>query len=65
MAEAEEQAEAEMKAKKRGFLAPKNQLKEFLHDDEDEGERATGENMFKTKPIADLFPETTVMVRPF
>lgn len=55
MAEAEQQAEAEQRAKKGGFLVPKAQLKEYL--DEDQGnDIRQGDAMFKTKPIADLFP---------
>jgi hypothetical protein len=53
--DAEEQAEQDMLNNKKGFgAAPKNRLKTFL--DEDKGAQA-----FDTKPIADLFPHTTVM----
>jgi class 3 adenylate cyclase len=58
MAEAEEQAENEARAKRGGFgFAQKNQLKEFL----DEGNDELGDAIFKTEPIADLFPNTTIM----
>jgi class 3 adenylate cyclase len=56
--DAEEQAEQDMLNNKKGFFgaAPKNRLKTFL----DEGNVA-GAHAFDTKPIADLFPHTTVM----
>jgi hypothetical protein len=55
--EAEEKVEQDGKNKtQRGsfYYAPKAQLKTFLH------EEADGSKSFDTKPIADLFPETTV-----
>jgi class 3 adenylate cyclase len=59
MDEAEEQAAMENdKVKSRFGFAPKSQLKEFLSDG---SAVETGESAFKTKPIADLFPETTIM----
>jgi hypothetical protein len=43
---------------KKGFFgaAPKNRLKTFLDED-----NVAGAQAFDTKPIADLFPHTTVM----
>jgi len=58
--EAKEQAENEIKGNKRGFRTAKNQLHEFLHDGEDNA-GAKSENSLQSKPIADLFPEATVM----
>jgi class 3 adenylate cyclase len=52
-AEAEDEAETN-KRKWRGLLAPKNQLKEFLN----EGTSAHGR---EGAPIADMFPETSLM----
>jgi hypothetical protein len=61
MEEAEAQAEAEMKGNRFGFsLAPKNQLKTFL-DENDNNADVLGDTIFKTKPIADLFPLVTIM----
>ncbi|GKY95745.1 hypothetical protein MPSEU_000535300 [Mayamaea pseudoterrestris] len=46
---------------KRSFaFAPKTQIKQFLHVD-DEAKNSTGNSIFKTKPIADLFPQVTIM----
>jgi class 3 adenylate cyclase len=55
--DAEEQAERDMLNKK-GFFgaAPKNRLKTFLDED-----NVAEAQAFDTKPIADLFPHTTVM----
>lgn len=56
--DAEEQAEEDLKAKRAfGYSAtPKSRLKTFLDEANENGEQA-----FDTKPIADLFPETTIM----
>jgi class 3 adenylate cyclase len=61
--DAEEQAERDLLNKKKRFFehmgvhaSPKNRLKTFL----DEG-NVTGTQTFDTKPIADIFPETTIM----
>jgi len=55
MEDAERQAQEEEQNKKsKGFTA-KNQLRGFLANDE-EKENAAGDSIFKTKPIADLFP---------
>jgi class 3 adenylate cyclase len=57
--EAEEQVEREMKNTS-PFVAAKHRLKSFLEDEpEDSRENA---DVFSTKPIADLFPETTLMI---
>lgn len=61
MEDADRQAQEEegrKNGKALGFAA-KNQLKTFLDGDE---VRST-EGVFKTKPIADLFPQVTIMVR--
>jgi class 3 adenylate cyclase len=59
MEEAEEQAAKENeKGKNRFGFAAKSQLKDFLSDGT---ALETGESAFKTKPIADLFPETTII----
>jgi class 3 adenylate cyclase len=59
MEEAEEQAAMENdKVKNRFGFAPKSQLRDFLSDG---SALETGESAFKTKPIADLFPDTTIM----
>jgi class 3 adenylate cyclase len=61
MEEAEEQAAMENdKVKNKFGFGAKSQLRDFLTPD---GSSAleTGESAFKTKPIADLFPETTIM----
>ncbi|GKY95746.1 hypothetical protein MPSEU_000535400 [Mayamaea pseudoterrestris] len=59
MAEAEAQAHKEEAAKRTFGFAPKSQLREFLA--EDAGQDMSGDAIFKTKPIADLFPAVTVM----
>lgn len=43
-----------------GFTA-KRQLRHFLDEAEQEAYGDDITNIFKTKPIADLFPETTIM----
>lgn len=59
MAEAEEQARQEQSNPMKGFRqTAKNQLKGFLNEEDEE---VSTESIFKTKPIADLFPEVTVM----
>jgi class 3 adenylate cyclase len=50
--------EAKQKDLGRKGTGTKSQLKDFLSDG---SARETGESAFKTKPIADLFPETTIM----
>jgi len=57
MAEVEAK-EAERKNNKKLGLAPKNQLNEFLHEGQEETDAKSG---FSTKPIADLFPNVTIM----
>lgn len=59
MKEAEEQAMEDMTHKRKGFFgaAPKNQLKTFLDTDNNNDDLMA----YDTKPIADLFPHTTVM----
>jgi class 3 adenylate cyclase len=52
-----EEAEKNDLAKNSHTPKTKSQLKDFLSD----GEQETGLSAFKTKPIADLFPETTIM----
>jgi class 3 adenylate cyclase len=57
MDEAEEQAAKENdKGKKRFGFAPKSQLKDFLSDGS-----TLEQSDLKSKPIADLFPDTTIM----
>jgi len=41
------------------IAAPKSQMKDFLADDHDEA--STGASTPKGKPIADLFPQATIM----
>ena len=60
MEDAEQRAEEEAQERRRGVgYAPKSQLKEFLADDG--VERPTTKKR-RGKPIADLFPQVTVMV---
>ena len=55
--DAEEQVEREMKSNSR--VAAKHHLQNFLeHEPKEAG---NGKKVFATKPIADLFPETTIM----
>lgn len=69
MKDAEEQLDQKLAAKKKGVktlgAAPKNQLKSFLSDDnknkDGKGVDHDGNITFDSKPIADLFPKTTVM----
>jgi hypothetical protein len=56
LAEAEAQAFKEEAAKRTFGFAPKAQLKEFLADGA--AQEHSGDSIFKTKPIADLFPST-------
>jgi class 3 adenylate cyclase len=56
--DAEEQAEREMNTKS-SFVNAKHRLKNFLEDEPEDLRQST--NVFSTKPIADLFPETTLM----
>jgi len=69
LADAKEQAEADIEAKRSGGIfgggggAGKNKLKEFL--DEDIAAKEKQVQAYDTKPIADLFPNTTIMVRSF
>lgn len=52
----------ETKQKRQGFEATnKNRLKNFMNDEEDVDLDEDDDLMYKTKPIADLFPETTIM----
>jgi class 3 adenylate cyclase len=54
------EAKAEEDKQNGRWLAPKSGLKNFLI--EGEGTKKTDDDLFfKTKPIADLFPETTIM----
>lgn len=57
--DAEDQVAAQELARKKGlpFTVAKNELKSFL----DDGETKEKGSAFDTKPIADLFPSTTVM----
>ena len=59
MAEAEEQAAREMAGKKGVGFGAKSQLKDFLGENEQAAR--DDESGFKTKPIADLFTECTIM----
>jgi class 3 adenylate cyclase len=60
MKEAEEQAERDARNKTSSVVAAKHRLKNFLEDEPEEfGKEA---DPFSTKPIADLFPETTIMM---
>jgi len=62
MREANKQSQKDKLNRKNGFgLAPKSQLKDFLDDDDPTESPGPGEILHKTKPIADLFPDTTVM----
>jgi hypothetical protein len=61
MKEAEEQVEAELANKKKGFFAPKSQLKTFLADGQKQNDQKNGVTTYSGKPIADLFPSATVM----
>lgn len=63
MQQAQEQADMEMKEKKTFGLGQSNKLKSFLQDDSSHGTGSSGRTseLFKTKPIADLFPEVTVL----
>jgi class 3 adenylate cyclase len=62
MREAEKQAEKEKNRRRIGFgMAPKSQLKNFLEDEDHTESPSAGELIHKTKPIADLFPNTTIM----
>jgi class 3 adenylate cyclase len=56
--DAEEQVEREMNTKS-SFVHAKHRLKSFLEDEPDDARKST--DAFSTKPIADLFPETTLM----
>jgi hypothetical protein len=57
--DADEQIQAQMNKKSFGFGA-KAQLKDFVQDD---NVLENGNSAFDSKPIADLFPDATVMVR--
>jgi class 3 adenylate cyclase len=62
MGEATKQAEKEKIRRRAGFgTAPKSQLKSFLEDEDHTESPSAGELIHKTKPIADLFPNTTIM----
>jgi class 3 adenylate cyclase len=62
MGEATKQAEKD-RAKRKNWagLGAKSQLKHFLEDEDHTESPGVGELIHKTKPIADLFPNTTVM----
>ena len=51
--------EDDKKEKKKGWLSPKSNLKEFLEDENADEEDPN--NIYGGKPIADLFPETTIL----
>lgn len=57
MQEAEDQAVLEGKQKKMFGFAPKSQLQDFLAD----GTQEESHTNLKSKPIADLFPDVTIM----
>jgi class 3 adenylate cyclase len=57
--EAEEQVEREM-SHASPFVHAKHRLKSFLEDEPEDARKST--DVFSTKPIADLFPETTLMI---
>ena len=59
--DANDQAIAEQKNKKIPVFRGKTQLKEFLEDGDADMEVDADDTMFKSRPIADLFPETTVL----
>ena len=60
MEEAEQQANEEAVGKRKlGLVAAKSRLKDFLHDEKDKAEPQ--DVIFTSKPIADLFPATTIM----
>ena len=59
--DANEQAMNDYKAKSHNGFRGKAQLKDFLDGDEDFDERDANSSAFATRPIADLFPETTVL----
>jgi class 3 adenylate cyclase len=59
MQEAEEQAERDMASNTSMFASATNRLKNFLEDGP--GDSGKQDGIFSTKPIADLFPETTLM----
>ena len=46
---------------KRGLARTKSSLTNFLHDSSEGSEQGGVDYFLKTKPIADLFPETTIM----
>lgn len=57
-------AEAKNESDEKKALNGKNRLKNYLssgNDEDNEMDDGGDEYMYKTKPIADLFPETTVM----
>jgi class 3 adenylate cyclase len=56
--DAEEQVEREMNMKS-SFVNAKHRLKNFLEDEPEDCRKSP--EVFSTKPIADLFPETTLM----
>ena len=49
------------KSKQQEVSSTKTDLSQFLMSTEKEANQTNGEDIFKTKPIADLFPETTIM----
>jgi class 3 adenylate cyclase len=57
--DAEEQVEREMNTKS-SFVNAKHRLKNFLEDEPEDSHKNA--DLFSTKPIADLFPETTLMI---
>jgi class 3 adenylate cyclase len=57
--DAEEQVEREMNNASK-FVAAKHRLKSFLEDEPEDSRKNA--DVFSTKPIADLFPETTLMI---
>jgi class 3 adenylate cyclase len=65
--EAEEKAKQKISSKLAGVQAPQSQLKDFLNGSDSNGkvvDFANEEdelNFFKSKPIAELFPNTTIM----
>jgi hypothetical protein len=46
---------------KRGLARTKSSLTNFLYEPSENGEQGGLDSFLKTKPIADLFPETTIM----